>query len=1072
MVLKELEEKTHLRFTFNDSYLKPDQVRVNMEMKNQSLATILGGISAQTNLKFTRINDNIHVSVVLSDADSKIEEIIHNVDLKEITGKVVSSEDGEPLPGVTVKIKGSQTGTVTDIDGNYLINATDGDVLVFSFVGYKIHEQIVQNQSVVDVVLEQDLGNLEEVVVVGYGTTTKSKMVSSISTIGTKEIGEAPFASVVQGLAGRAPGLFARESGGEYGSVPSISIRGGGEPIYVIDGIIASKNEFALIPPNDIDEVSLLKDAAAAAVYGFNSANGVVLVTTKKGKEGKISISYSGDFSFQQPTLIPKYLSPYDKALLKNSAAHNDGLPQVIGNELLDTLRNNWDPVKYPNLNPFDLAVNDFSGQQRHNIGLNGSVKDTRIFMSLDYLKQNGIYSTSSHGLDRFSLRSNISQHFKKIGLTLDGNVSLQRNVTTGPPAGTWTIWSHVRNWGSGNPFYNPNGNYYGLENPLAEADSRAGYIRNENNRVNTRLVANWKVPHVDGLSLKAVGNYRMEFDFGKNWYANQRNSAPTYSWDNQLNNMGNPSLSQSTGRSYQYDVEGHINYLKTFNEQHTVELMGVVSNSEWRWDGFNAYRRDYISPSVDQLFAGSSEGKDNGGNASEGARLGYIARLKYDFKEKYVFEGNFRYDGNDNFPSTKRFGLFPSLSLGWNMDREEFLLPVMSQLKVSTLKVRGSWGLLGSTGDVARFAYIPVYNLSPNRYYTGGVWRAGFQEGNLVSDNLSWFDRESMNFAVDFGFFESKLEGTFDWFYYRTSGFLASPSDRYTTPLGKNLPQINTNSAQRRGGVEGSLNYRFQIGQWKMNMGGNVSYYDQLWERKFDEDSTSLKNPERRLTHQKDYYTIGYLDQGYYGSMEEIINSPRRLGSTETMSGDLKYKDYNGDGRIDADDQVRIGKADFPHVIYGINLGGQYRALGINVLMQGAGNRHIYLGGMWQNEINHKLYQIQADNWTPENPNALFPRISSFNQVNGGNNVVTSSFWLKNAWYLRMKSISLTYDMKKVLFSNFDGVDNCTLLLSATNLFTISPMNDYYIDPETSSSDNYGYPVQRTFNVGLRVSF
>lgn len=1064
-VLQNIEEQSEFYFMYSEKIVDVNR-KVSVNVTDKKIKEVLNDVFENTNVKYT-IKDRF---ILLNTAELDVDGA--SVQQNAVNGKI-TDETGQPLPGVTVVVKGTTKGAVSNIDGEYTIaEISANDVLVFSFVGMLTQEITVGDQTSINVTMAADAIGLDEVVAIGYGTTTKRKMVSSISSVETEEIAEAPYTSVMNGLAGRSAGLFVRESGGEYGSVPTISIRGGGEPAYVIDGILASAREFASIPPEDIEKVSFLKDASAAAVYGFNSADGVVLITTKQGKDGEINITYGGNVAFQQPTLIPEYLSPYETAVMKNQAAFNDGLPQIVDDETLNILKNNLEPVLYPTASPFDEAVKNLALQQRHNISLSGSVKNTRVYMSLDYFNQEGIYKSNDHGLNRYSVRTNISQGFDKIGLTVTGNVSLQRGVQIAPPLGSWEIFSHVRNWGTGQPLYNPSGQYTGLLNPIAEADTDAGYSRNENNLANTRIDFTWKLPWVKGLTAKAIGNYRFTNDLNKVWRSNLRSSAQLYMWDDALVDMGPPSLFQSTGRSYQYDIEGHLNYVRTFDDKHTIDITGVYTESEWRWDGFEASRKDYVSSAVDQLFAGSTDGAQNNGNASEGARRGYVGRLKYDYDAKYVVEGNFRYDGNDNFPDGKRYGFFPSVSLGWNMDREPFIQSVIEKIAMNSLKLRASWGVLGSDAGLSRFGYITGYQMVNNRYYIDGTFVSGFQEGPLVSSNTTWFDMESRNLGLDYAFLEGKVSGSFDWFYYRTTGFLGSPSDRYTTPLGKELPQINTNSAKRRGGIEATVNYHARAGEATIDVGFNISYYDQLWEKMYDEDTTSLKNPYSRLTHQKDYYTRGYIDGGLFGTMEEIINSPRPLGSTQTMPGDIRYEDFNGDGRIDNDDLVRIGKSDFPHIIYGLTLGVNYKGFSLNTLFQGTSNRQIYLGYMWQNEINHKLYEIQSDSWSTDNPNSLFPRTSTFSRVNGANNTATSSYWLQDAWYLRMKSLALSYDLKSTLLKQVDAIDNLSLILSATNVFTISPLNKYYMDPETSSSENYGYPVQRTFNVGVRVSF
>lgn len=1074
-VLKELESKTEYSFLYNDELINVDR-KVNVDVKEKELNEVLDMLFKENHVQFRLVDQRI----ILTPSQDQF-NAANQQDAIQVTG-LVTDQNGEVLPGVNVFEKSDPTkGVITGIDGSYSIRVSSADaVLSFSYIGFEVQQIQVAGRAKINVTLVEEITGLDEVVVVGYGTTTKRKMVSSVSVVKTDDISEAPYSSVVEGLAGRTGGLFVQSSGGEYGSIPKVSIRGRGKPTYVIDGIIASESEFSMIPASDIEEISFLKDAAATAVYGFNAANGVVLVVTKRGADKEIAFKYNGDFAFQQPTLLPEYMSAYEIAVNKNRAAFNDGLPPVVDDEMLNILKNNLDPVRYPTIDPFDEAVKKYAMQRRHNLTMDGTVKNTKIYTSFDYFGQDGIYKTNDYGLNRYSLRSNISHDMEEVGLQINANVSLQRNLKDAPPVGTWTIWSHVRNWQPGSPMYNPEGNYYGLENPLAEADDAAGYNSEEVNRINARLEAIWNIPKVKGLTVKVVGNYNYDSNFTKLWRANQRNSAPTYTWDNALVEVGKPQLNEWFGRTWKYDLEGHINYLHTFADVHTVELTGVYSQGEAKYDGFNAYRKDFPSPAVDQLFAGSADGKDNSGNASESGRIGYVGRLKYDYDAKYVLEANFRYDGYDAFPEDQRYELFPSVSLGWNIDQEAFMKSIMRTIKMNAFKVRASWGRVGRLGEsdaeiaASRFSHLSVYDLINNTYYVNGEWKTGFREGPLTptAGTTSWYTQESKNLGIDFAFFDNKISGTFDWFYDRTTGYLGSPADRYTTPLGKALPRINTNSAFRRGGIEFSLNYKMNVGLATVNIGGNISNYDQLWEKNYNETEDVLMNPDKRITHQKDYYTLGYIDQGLYQNMDEILDSPRRLGSTETKPGDIRYKDVNGDGRIDGDDFVRIGKNSFPHINYGLNFDVQYAGFTLLALFQGTAQKQMYLGGVWRNEINHILYKVQEDAWRSDNTDALFPRTSSFNNVNGGNNVATSSFWLQDAWYIRMKSLSLSYDFKNSLMENWKAIDGLSLVLSATNLFTISPVNKYYLDPETSSYDNYGYPVGRTYNVGVRVMF
>ncbi|HAZ02940.1 MAG: hypothetical protein A2W90_09425 [Bacteroidetes bacterium GWF2_42_66] len=1063
-VLQSVEEQTDFYFLYSRSMVDVDR-KVDLSVKEVKVTELLNTLFSGTGISWKI--DGRQIVLSGSEADTVQQQ-------KTVSGKVTDSS-GAPLPGVSVVIKGTTQGIITDFDGKYSLSNVPSDAtLVFSFVGMRSQEVAVAGKTSFDMKLEEETVGIEEVVAVGYGTTTKTKMASSLSTIKMDKLEDVSYSTVVHSLAGRAPGLFTRENGGEFGSLPTISIRGGGEPLYVIDNIISSKSEFAMIPPEDIEEISILKDAAATAIYGMNSANGIVLVTTKKGTANDIRFTYSGKFSFQHVTQEPEFLSLYERAIIYNQAALNDWLPETYSDEALNIIKNNLDPDKYPSYNAYDLVVRNLTPQSKQNISLNGTVNNTKIYMSLDYYNQQAIYKLGDYGETRYSFRSNVSHIFNKIGLTVNGNFTAQRGVDKYPATDTWTLWCLLRDQSPGSTIYfNPYGNYYNYQSPIARTDPGAGSRNNEDNRVNGLITLSWDVPWIKGLNLKTVGNFSLLHQFDKNWIANLKYCTQLYDWDNNPEDMGTGNLYEYTGRTWEYNLETHVNYKHTFTDRHTIELTGVYTERENRTDWFSASRRGFISDSVDELFAGSTDGETIGGSAAEKGRRGIVGRIKYDYKQKYILEGSCRYDGNDNFPKGRRWGFFPAVSAGWNMDQEPFMKPIMNIFNLSSFKVRGSIGRTGTDEGVSRFAYYPTYSLQSDVYYIGGEWVTGFREGNLTSYDLTWYNQTCKNIGIDFSFHNRKLEGTLDWFYYRTTGYIFSPQNRYTTPLGKALPEINTNSAKRRGGIEANINYKTQIGEVNVSVGGNISYYDMLWESKFDEDSVSLKNPYKRLTHQKDYYTVGLICEGFYTSLDDILDSPRRISATELKPGDLKYRDVNGDGIIDDEDKVRIGKGDFPHITYGINMDLTYKGFSLNALFQGTSNRQIYLGDRWLNSnISDIDYKIQGDYWTVNNQDALFPRITTVSGVNGGNNSVISSFWLRDAWYLRLKSLSVSYDFKKTLLRRTKSIYGLSLIFSGTNIFTISPINKYYMDPETSDKNNMGYPVSRTYTLGVNIVF
>ncbi len=1071
-VLSQLSKETGFSFAFNEKLVNLKQ-RVSLHISRASLADILREISRESDLKFKRVNDYIHVGKRLAI------EAIEVVEVKQvitITGKVTTSEDNSGLPGVNVIIKDTSQGTVTDVNGNYKIEIPSAEsVLVFSSVGYVSEEVMVGNRSVIDIALSPDIQKLGEIVVIGYGSTSKTKLVSSVSTINeTKELSKVPITNITESLAGRTPGLFVQnnpDGSPQDGELPRISIRGGGEPLYIVDGIKQTKQYFANIQPEDIESISFLKDASASAVYGAEAADGIVLVTTKRGGAGqeKLSVEYGSNISVQTRLIKPNFLDLYEQALLQNEAAFRDGTALPVSEELLQKYKTGSDP-QYRSTDWYDAVLRKFAPLTKHYLSLSGTSNNTTIYLSGNYQTQESPFNDAGEqGTNRYSFRSSVSQKIENIGLTVTGQMDWMRFDARYPAGGSGTVWGWLRQ-GISVPLLNPDGNYYQYGNPLSAASDKGGYLKNQETWMNNRLILNWEVPWVEGLTINTFMNYLNDANINKNWKVNDLGIAPFYNWDNTLGvGQGSPNLSEMTTNRNKLDLQTQVDYKKTISEDHNISLTAVYTQYKQTGNFLSAYRRDFVSGAVDQMFAGSTTGLQNDGSGDEKAERGWVGRVKYDYKSKYILEFTGRYDGSDNFPEDKRWGFFPAVAAGWNLAMEPFMQNVNEKIKLSSFKLRASWGKTGLSSGASRFGYIPTYNYVNDNYYAGGSWNPGFTEGNLVSSDFTWYERKSTNIGADFSFFDNRLTGSVDWFYYRTTNFLASPSGIYSTPLGKSLPEVLTNSAHRRGGGEFTLGYTTNLKGLNINIAGNLAYYDQLWESKYDEPEATLKNPNTRLTHATDYYTVGYYDLGYYQTMEDFYNNPRQLGKLKYIPGMTMYRDENGDGKIDQRDLKKIGKSNFPHLVYGININMDYKGFSLNALFQAASHRQLYLGYVWYASVSgQRVYDLQKDNWTETNRNAQFPVMS--NAVNDYQ--TTSTKYLVDASYLRLKELSISYDLRHSLLKNVNQIGGLSVFISGTNVFTLSPLKKYYIDPETPDIYNdFGWPVNRAFSVGLRLS-
>ena len=1008
---------------------------------------------------------------------------------RKVSG-VVLDTNNQPLVGATILQKGTSNGVITNLEGRFTIDLNgNAPVLEISYLGYVTETVKVGSRNTIKVILNEAAEQIDEVVVVGYGKSSVKRLTSAISTVKGDKLTNLPNTNLISSLEGRASGVFIQSAGGEPGALPTISIRGGGDPLYVIDGIPSSKAEFSVLSPSDIESFSILKDAAASAVYGARAGNGIVMVTTKKGSDGKVKITYNGSYAMSSPTESIDFLENWEVAEAWDRAAiyrgnkpsymklDNDGsLYWPVGR--LDSIKNGIFNTTTGNTDWNELLFRKFAPSQTHNVSINGGNKTTHYYMSARYYTLGGIYNTNISKNDRLNVRMHVDHYFEGIGLRLDGDVSFSQNKVKYPPHGLYTIWTHVARLNALGRCFNVDGNPTGgQENPYVEIDPSAGYRKTDTRYSNYNLAVTWDVPKVKGLSVGALVRYNLYDNYGKDWYANESGVGPVWDWNNDPIDLGKPRLSEKVDRSNEITTEFRIDYNRTFAEAHTIGATAVFNS--WQYDSNNlgASRKEYETGVIEQINGGPSSTAENSGTANEHGRMGLVGRVKYDYKMRYLLGFSFRYDGSDKFPKNKRWGFFPSIEAGWNVDKEPFMTPILEQGWLDGFKLRFSWGKIG-LDNVDDFAYLAVYKKGHD-FYEGNLWNSTLYEGGLVSQDLTWYTRNTINIGVDAEFFKRRLTLGFDYFYYRTTGYLASPQDQYTTPLGTGLPKIKTNSAHRRAGYELNMNWSDKIGRdFSYNVGFNLSQYDELWEKKYDEIEADLKNPLRRLTHQKSYFDLLYVSNGLYQNMDEILNNPRPTASSQLRAGDIAYKDMNGDGKIDSNDQVREGSPRFPHTTYGISLGASYKGFSLDVLFQGTGARDMLLES-FNRKFNSNQIGLVGSNqfWYPgNNGEILYPRYTDNAQENGGNNNLNSTYWLLDASYFRLKNLKIGYDLKYSLLKKLDFLSQFEIYVSGNNLLTFSPTKKYHIDPEDGRDDDamgqVGYPVQKIIQFGINLTF
>ena len=1000
----------------------------------------------------------------------------------KIKGTVVD-ETGLSVIGASVVVQGTTNGTVTDIDGNFSIDAKPGDMLEISYIGYK---KIVVKATAapMNIVMKEDSEALEEVVVVGYSSTTKRDLIASVSTVKADQISNMPVTNITQGLAGRSPGLIVQASGGGINSTPSVSIRGGGEPLYVIDGVIRSKDDFANLSPDDIQSISILKDASATAVYGSRATNGILQVVTKKGKEGKVNIEYDFNQSFSQPSIWDKKLNSWERAYWSNVAFENDGKTLPFTQEAIQAMKDGSNPEFFNNTNWRELVLNDWAPQQKHTVRLTGGTDVSSFYISLGHVDQNSLYKSDNHWMKRTNFRMQNTTNLKNLGVTLntaiDGYYQKQTHPNTSSANGYYQVFSHINDLSPLKPGVNKYGLPYDLaDNPVSETAADAGYNRNTNNVINGKgeIIIDLEKYGVKGLKLRGSSNYRYASQDTKSW----RKDAGEYAWDSQVATYNAKSqLSYSTYHAYSFTNQAFAEYANQFGKHSVSALFGFEQYYE-NYKSYSLSRRDFPF-NIDQISIGDAETQTNSGAEGESGRAAWIGQAKYNYDNKYYVEASFRRDGSDKFAPGKRWGTFFSGSLGWVVTAEEFMKPLVEKNILNSLKLRASYGETGQDSGISSFAYLTSYGFSPTAYVVNGSYVPGFTEGAMPSPDLTWYTTKQFDLGFDFASLNSRLYGSFDYFYYSTKGYLQTPTGvtYLNTALGLTMPMVKSDSEHRRAGTEIQLGWRDNIGDFKYDIAANFTYFDQLWALNRSESENSYMNPYQRTQQQKGYYDLLYHNLGYYTSADDVYNSVgivSSLRSGNLLPGDLKYQDMNGDGKIDSQDYRRLGKSGAPRGQFGININMSYKGFYFSTLIQGSTRFDMYLAGEIGMQTGQQgtlmlAYDHQIDHWRPDNTNAQYPRLMSATGDNSNNNYAYSDFWLIDGSYIRMKDFQFGYDFKYKLLKNVSWLTRCKVGISGQNLFTISDATKYGLDPENSSTNNYGYPVERTLAFTLNLGF
>lgn len=993
---------------------------------------------------------------------------------------VVVDGSGVPIIGANIIVKGNTTlGTITDLDGNFILEAGENVVLQISYIGYTSKEVKATTHAPMRIVLTEDNQKLEEVVVVGYGVQKKVTVTGAVSAIDTEDLLKAPVANISNALVGRLPGVRVQNSGGMPGAESTVDIRGFGTPLILVDGI---EQPGFQVDPNEIESISVLKDASAA-IYGVKAGNGVVLITTKKGTTGKTQISYNGSVGFQNLTDYPEMVNAAQYAELVDEDAINRGLSPVYGPEKLALWREGTQEG-YKSYNWKDILLRSNAPQTQHNINVNGGNEAVRYFTSIGYLNQEGLYSSGDLNFHRYNFRSNISAKIAKYltaDVQLGGHV---QNKYSPYDDDTYITFGMTRMF----PYFSPYANdddptRYGLtnfQNPLARSDAEtSGYRKEKKKLLNASFSLKYDMPFIPGLSAKLMFSYLTKIEEFKTF----KKEFDLYSYDKVNNSYSVVFTGNSPSDLYRKDytseqnlLQFSLNYNRTFEDKHNISALFVYEQREDLSDYLDAYRQ-YTIDVLDQLNSGINDNKNNSGVESEMAYVSFIGRLNYDYCSKYLLELAFREDASAKFYKNNRWGFFPSVSLGWRLSEEAFIKERTSIF--DNLKLRGSYGVMGDDQDMAAFQYMVGYNYpGGSNYILGDRVINSLRTRGLPNYNYTWLTSKIMNIGIEASLWNRKLETSLDVFYRKRDGLIATRLASLPNTFGASLPQENLNSDDYRG-FELVLGHTNTVGDWRYSIKGNISYTRAM--NRYVEQADPINSYSRWRNYNHDRWknlAFGLNCVGQFQNQEEI-NSwaiQDEAGNTTLMPGDLKYEDVNGDGVINDGDVLPIGRNNSPEIYFGLDLTAEWKGWDFSMLMQGATNYSVYMqGAMGVPLMNgssslevfmdrwHRadIYDVNSE-WIP----GKYPSTWASGKPN---NNKFSTFTNTNSYYLRVKNIELGYSLPKKWLEKVN-ISRLRLYVSGNNVLTFD--NLPYGDPEAQSSDRILYPQLKIWNLGVNLTF
>jgi len=1071
-VFDAINKQTQYRFLYADDIIKKNGRPVSLDIKNGDLKKVLDKLFKGQDLEYEIIAGTINVT---SKKTNEVATNSNSVKQKTIKG-TVTDERGEPLFGVSVSVKGTVKGTSTNESGFFTLEANREDILVFSYIGYATQEFTYTGQSSIEVKLVTDNTAMDEVVIVGYGTQKRSEIIGSVAQIDAKQIQNRTAPKLSQVLTGQMPGVAVIQRSGQPGaSGGTIQIRGVGSfgastgALILVDGI--PTNSFNDIDPNDVASISVLKDASSAAIYGARAANGVILVTTKAGSNiDKFKVTYNGYVGMQRTTAFPEFVNSWEYASAINETTKGGG---GYTSEEIQKFKDGSDLDNYPNSDYLNTFFESSALQTAHNVSIANNTEKGHYVLSAGYLEQDGILKKNQ--FKRYNMRLNLISNLND-NLKLTTRLSAIQTADDQPstPAtldvsSITSLIGQVIRYPSIYPIRLSNGDWgtgvVQKGNPISFLESSSFYKdRGSDLGANARL--DWTV--TEGLILSAIGGYTQESSRSKRFRASQRINDNIF--------LSPSTLNQSNPYSNYKTFQALAEYSKSIN-QHNLKFLAGYSFEKGYSEGLTAFRQDFASNDLTELNAGSAEGQQNTGTASEWALESLFGRLQYNYENRYLLEGVLRYDGSSRFPTNQKYALFPSIAAGWRIGQEEFLREKVSW--ITDLKLKASYGVLGNQ-NIGNYPYQNILNTGRN-YPFGGAINSGVARTSIVDPTLRWESTRTADIGLEGSFLKNQL--TFSATYYDryTYDILVSPSASVSNVLGFDVGVQNSGKLKNTG-WEFTLHHQKNKDDWGYSADLNFTIVNNevidLGVGNVIQPNGLTGNGGLFIGHPMQLY-YGYVADGLFVDESDVANWVDMSAiNPNAQPGDIRLRDISGpdgvpDGKVDAIyDRVPLG-SQIPKYNYGLNLGLNYKGLDLGVLLQGAAGVDGYLNNYagWALYQNGNIQRWQyEDRWTVDNPNrdASYPRMEQIPNT-GTPNTVTSSFWMTNGNYLRLKNVQVGYTFSSQTIKRWK-IDGLRIYLNAENLHTWSKYPEGW-DPEVNTGGDY-YPILRNFTLGVNLNF